>query len=156
MTETEIEFLRESNAIEGVFDDDSLQQAKYAWEYLLEQKEINTGVVLKLHKILMLHQKLQPDQKGYFRRVQVWVGGREGLDWHFLHENMDVWCLDASIWPNNWKVHHVRYEFIHPFVDGNGRTGRMLMNWERLKARLPIKVIKAKNRQTYYKWFKSI
>lgn len=52
------------------------------------------------------------------------------------------------------KNHHVEYEIIHPFVDGNGRTGRMFMNWERLKGGLPILVIhEGEEQQEYYKWF---
>ena len=51
------------------------------------------------------------------------------------------------------KASHIAYERIHPFIDGNGRTGRMFMNWQRLKAGLPILVIKEKEKQEYYKWF---
>lgn len=148
------EFLQQSNFIEGVYDEDSLQQALYAWEYLTTEKEMKIGVVLKAHKILMLHQHLQPNEKGYFRTCQVWVGGREGLNWKYLYEAMEVWCMNCWLYPKQWKKHHIRFEEIHPFVDGNGRIGRMLMNWERQKAGLPIKVIKESERQKYYNWFR--
>ena len=42
---------------------------------------------------------------------------------------------------------------VHPFIDGNGRTGRIFMNWWRVKNGLPILVIKETARQEYYKWF---
>ena len=48
---------------------------------------------------------------------------------------------------------HVKFESIHPFVDGNGRTGRLLMNWIRIKIGLPILVIKESEKFEYYKWF---
>ena len=150
----EIAFLRESNAIEAVYDDDSLDQAIYAWEYLKSQKELSIGVVLKTHKILMLHQPLRPNEKGYFRTVPVWIANREGLDHRYIRERMEVWTLNAWLHSKNWKRHHIEFEKIHPFVDGNGRTGRMLMNWERRKAGLQILVIKESQRWQYYEWFR--
>lgn len=146
-------FLRESNAIEGVYDEDSFQQAMYAWDFLSKEKEMTIGVVLKTHKILMLHQKIQPDERGYFRKCEVQIGNRYGLNWVMVPEAMHVWCQNAWLYPKNWKEHHVRFEEIHPFVDGNGRLGRMLMNWERLKAGFGIMVIKELKKYEYYQWF---
>ena len=55
------EFLSESNAIEAVFDEDSLQQALYAWEYLCKQKKITSAVICETHKNLMKKQTLKED-----------------------------------------------------------------------------------------------
>jgi Fic family protein len=154
------EFLRESNAIEGVYDEDSFKQAKLAWKFLAKQKVLTLGVILKTHKILMLNQNLLPDEKGYFRRVPVWVGGKEGIRWEKIELALEEWLNDVqvSLTVPNKETHiqqdHVNYEHIHPFIDGNGRTGRMFMNWERLQAGLPILVVKASERWEYYKWFK--
>jgi len=148
-----LRFLKESNAIEGVYDAESLGQAVFAWEFLESQKEMSIGVVLKTHKVLMLHQELRPDEKGYFRKIQVEVGGREGIKWTFIPEAMQVWCMNAQLYPKQWKEHHIRFEQIHPFVDGNGRVGRMLMNWERLKDGKEIIVIKELRKYEYYQWF---
>ncbi len=166
MTNEEIEFLKESNAIEGVTDDDSLLQAGYAWEWLKEQKKLTLTTLLKTHKILMLHQPLYPNEKGYFREVPVWVGGREGTNWIKIRVELKQWLLNVDDLIKNagkepdifkermCKQHHVVYEKIHPFVDGNGRTGRMFMNWERLKLGLPILVIHTgKEQRDYYDWF---
>lgn len=154
LTSREMEFLKESNAIEGVYDYNSLVQAIEAWKYLKTQKEMNPGVVLKTHKILMLHQPLMPDERGYFRKVPVWIGANYGIDWKIIPERIDIWCKNAWLWPQRWKEHHIQYEKIHGFVDGNGRTGRMFMNWQRLKAKLPIYIVHAGEEQMeYYKWF---
>lgn len=154
------EFLKESNAIEKVYDNDSFLQAKYAWEYLMTQDQMNPQVVKKTHKILMLNQKLQPDEKGYYRHVGIMIGGRKGLDWKEVPEAMRDWCKDMNANIENSREHvpkimHVVYEKIHPFVDGNGRTGRMFMNWQRLKKlNLPLLIIHTGIEQkNYYEWF---
>ncbi len=152
------EFLKESNAIEGVYDDDSLQQALYAWEYLVAQDVLTPGVILKTHKILMLHQNhLQPDERGYFRTCEVRIGNRYGLNHSLVPSHILMqFCFETmrKSPPPDWKSLHVVYEKIHPFVDGNGRTGRMFMNWTRIKrCGLPLLIIKADERWEYYKWF---
>lgn len=156
------EFLRESNAIEGVYDYKSLDQAQFAWEYLMTEKEINPHVVLKTHKILMLHQPLQPDEKGYFRRCPVYIGGREAMRWEKVRLAIEYWCEDMNMgFLENTDMEqfskdlHIKYEKIHPFVDGNGRTGRMFMNYWRLKNGLPLLIIhEGKEQMEYYKWFR--
>ena len=162
----EIEFLMESNAIEGEYDADSLFQASVAWGYIKEEKEISTGMILKSHKILMLHQKLMPNEKGYFRDVMVYIGGGPALVPEKIREVLDQLILNMNDLVINGqyenkiflermvKQHHVQYEAIHPFVDGNGRTGRMFMNWQRLQLGLPIHIIhEGKEQMEYYKWF---
>ena len=47
------------------------------------------------------------------------------------------------------------FVFIHPFEDGNGRVGRILMNLQMLKLKLPIMVIhEGREQQSYYRWFR--
>lgn len=149
-----IEFLHQSNLIEGVDDADSLMQAIYAWEYLMDQDEMNTSVILKTHKILMLHQPfLRPDEKGYFRTVDIHVG-ETCISHELLREKLENWCFDTMNSQSTTKKLHVIYEKIHPFVDGNGRTGRMFMNWTRIKRGQSIIIIHFGEEQNeYYKWF---
>jgi hypothetical protein len=53
------------------------------------------------------------------------------------------------------KQWHINFEGIHPFEDGNGRIGRILMNLQRLSVGLPILIIHEGEEQfEYYKWFK--
>lgn len=159
-TGIEVEFLTESNAIERVYDGVSLQQAIYAWEYLKEQDTMSIGVVLKTHKILMLHQPLLPNEKGYLRDCDVYIGGRKGFPPYLLRSALDGWVEKMNMVAETkdgvelfYKDLHVEYETIHPFIDGNGRTGRMFMNWQRLKVGLEVEVIKEEDKYDYYAWF---
>lgn len=163
LTSEELEFLKESNAIEGVYDASSLEQAIIAWQYLKDEDKITPAVILKTHKLLMLHQPLLPNEIGYFRKVPVWVGGRQGLYYANIAPAIHEWCKDVATSitvpgkdGENIKFDHIQYERIHPFVDGNGRTGRMFLNWERIQANLPVLVIHTGQEQKkYYQWFKA-
>jgi len=156
-------FLVESNAIEGVFDGDSLKQAYFAWKYLISQKELSLNTILITHQILMAHQDLNPELKGNWRNCPVWVGGREGSDFRKIPSLIQSWLdqIEVSNDPELTSEEqdvilqdlHVQYERIHPFADGNGRTGRMFWNFLRLKRGLPLKIIYESERLEYYRLF---
>lgn len=161
-----IEFLRESNAIEGVYDKDSFEQARKAWDYLIPKRKLTRDVILKTHKLLMVHSELHKDNKGFFRCQPVWIGGHEAVDYREIPRRIDSWLLDVETSikvpgenGEHIKLDHITYEGIHPFVDGNGRTGRMFMNYQRIKAGLPILIIHADypnpdgEQNEYYSWF---
>jgi Fic family protein len=154
-----VEFLRQSNNIEGVWDQDSLNQAIKAWTYIVKEDRLSIETVLQTHKILMLG-KLRPQDLGAFRKHSVRISGREGQPWYVLPELMENWVgsvneiANKSVHDENIiKIQHVDFEVIHPFADGNGRTGRILMNWTRIKAGLPILIIREREKQQYYRWF---
>lgn len=167
------EFLRHSNAIEQVYDDAAFNQAMEAWDYLYNQAKVTPSVILKTHKVLMLHQPLYPHEKGYFRNVPVYVGQTMMLNHVLIDEYVENWCQSMNTPPRPRIKHsrtedkavqnleelsrslHVEYERIHPFVDGNGRTGRMFMNWWRITNGLPLLIIHEGDEQMeYYKWFR--
>lgn len=158
--DADIEFLRESNNIENEWDDDSLIQAIYAWDFIVNQDILTINNILDTHKILMKNYNILETEKGFFRKRDVWIGGHKAKAPLQIDALIRVWVESAN---HTLKMtrgieeqiikDHIAYEAIHPFIDGNGRTGRIFLNWQRVRAKLPILVIKEKEKYEYYKWF---
>lgn len=151
------EFLRESNAIEGVYDTQSAIDAHEAWDYIMTQDVLTLKVVRETHALLMKNQPLDEKDKGAFRTSAVFIGGKPCIDHSFVSGLMQQWCFETmrAEPPVHPVALHVQYEKIHPFVDGNGRTGRIFLNWTRLKrTKEPLIIIKAAKSEEYYKLFR--
>lgn len=143
----------QSNLIEGYDSKEADECLKVAWEYLLKQEKLSKTVICKTQKIATLHQKdLRPDWRGYYRKIPVYIGGREALDPSDIDVQMNLWMASfaKSLSP---KDAHVQFEMIHPFVDGNGRTGRLLMWWMEVREGVDPTLIEFDKRQDYYAWF---
>jgi fido (protein-threonine AMPylation protein) len=165
--EEEDEFLQESNAIEDEHSVEAFRDAKQAWTMacVCFKDGLIIDYICGIHRRLM--KRLNPQIAGKLRKCRVWVGYREGLEWTEIPKELAILCKD---WEDNKsilkdysdldkekyiKAWHVTFEKIHPFVDGNGRTGRILMNVQRLALGLPLLIIHTgKEQQTYYGWFK--
>lgn len=158
------EFLLESNRIENVRDERSLIQAELAFDYLMEQDVLDVPIILETHRILMKNQRIAARYKGAFRDVPVYIGGREGTKPELLEHCITQWLVFTNEAAHDSRFGmddalsrklHIEYERIHPFIDGNGRTGRMFMNWTRLrKLHLPLLIIhEGEEQMDYYRWF---
>ena len=150
------EFLEESNAIEGEYSDEALEEAMEAWQFLIGRDSITIPGILQMHKILMKTRDLKEKYKGVLRDCPVYIGGREAMDHREIRAALKDWCRQTNADNPDWEALHISYERIHPFVDGNGRTGRHLMNWTRLKkCDLPLWIIhEGLEQMEYYKMFR--
>jgi Fic family protein len=151
-----LNWIRESNLIEGVDDAKEDERSKRAWEWFLTQ-DLNETSVLRLHDKIM-QKKLPHRDRGVWRNCDVMIGIRTCPAWRAVPNLMLSWFVTAHV-PHfdmtevDIQILHIEFERIHPFVDGNGRTGRMVMNYQRVKLGLEPLLIKANERQAYYKWF---
>lgn len=155
------EFLRQSNAIENEHSETAFLDAWKAWGYLEVQAQKETDnpltIILKAHQFLS--KRIMPGIAGKFRDCAVYIGGKEAPPFYAIPVLLEEWV--KKHWKaksvNSIKAAHVAFEHIHPFVDGNGRTGRLVMNFQRLKAGLPLLIIHTgKEQYDYYGWFERL
>lgn len=154
----EIDFLQHSNWIENERSDEALEDAIDAWVWARDEMDSINGLsILVIHQRLM--RRLNPRIAGRFRNVRVTVGGRATPSPDEAYQKLLMWEEDNQILPimpdteDFIKQSHIDFEHIHPFEDGNGRVGRIIMNWQRVKQGLPIHVILEEKKHEYYKWF---
>jgi Fic family protein len=143
------EWIIHSNLIEGVYDAREDEKCQRAWEWF-KDRPLSLDTIQRCHGMIM-KGLLPASEAGRWRKCFVTVGGR------LCPAPIEVGSLMLG-WFHGWKdkdpiQNHVQFERIHPFVDGNGRIGRMILNWMRADAGLEPLLIMYQNRLTYYKWF---
>lgn len=145
-------FLQQSNFIENERSYAALQEAKQAWQFINYFSYLDADILKMMHFILM--QKRWREIAGKYRDVPVFVGGRMGAPVGEIEDRMNRLLEHVPHDEETIKQWHIDYEHIHPFRDGNGRSGRIIMNWQRKLFGLPILVIREGWEQyQYYGWF---
>ena len=131
-------------------------------ESLLEKNKtiLNTKLILSMHKILLTD--IDDNIAGRFRVGKEWVrvGNHLGANPQFvptlMQELVDNYNQNKISYFLDAVAHfHAEFETIHPFVDGNGRMGRVLINLQLMNLGFPPIIIQNKNKHTeYYPLFK--
>lgn len=135
---------------------------KKAFDLILNWKgDISKAFILKLHGDVV-KDTLKPelnDQVGIYRTLQVYIRGVDWLPPKPEEVQKEMSSLLSWYTKNKGNVHplvlvayfHSAFETIHPFVDGNGRVGRLLMNFTLHKKGFPMINIPNKKKHIYYK-----
>lgn len=128
--------------------------SKVFLEMLKNNENITKELFLKEHKNIFNDTK--SDIAGKFRDYLVRVGPHIAPDWQdvealmkdffkFIQENKKMNTVELSA-----RIHY-KFEKIHPFGDGNGRIGRLLMNHILWRNGYPMLIIEYQKRKSYYK-----
>jgi Fic family protein len=106
----------------------------------LEKLPLSSRLFRKTHAVLLDGVRGKHKMPGEYRRSQNWIGGSSLRDAVFIpppHELVDELMGDLENFVNNEEIHvphlirialaHYQFETIHPFLDGNGRLGRLMI-----------------------------
>lgn len=176
-----VEFTYNSNAIEGntltlretdmvlrglTIDQKSFKEHmevighKEAFDYVRqlvsENDPISEKIIKDIHYFVLADKK---DDRGVYRRVPVRIMGaaHEPVQPYLIipkmEELLERYKSSEEDIVTKMARFHIEFEGIHPFIDGNGRTGRLLVNLELMKAGFPPIDIKFTDRLKYYQAF---
>ncbi|XP_041467228.1 protein adenylyltransferase FICD-like [Lytechinus variegatus] len=121
--------------------------------------KITVDDILQIHKRVLGH--VDPLGAGSLRTTQVFVGGYippPSVEINDLMDDFVEWMNSEealSLHPVEFAaLAHYKFVYIHPFMDGNGRTSRLLMNLILLRTGYPPVIVKLSQRQQYYETIK--
>lgn len=162
LTLSETDMVLRGLTIDGKSMNDQLEAIghKEAFDLVLElaknQAPMSEKIIKQIHHLILADKK---DDRGVYRRTQVYITGAAHVPAppELIQPKMEKLIADFL----GSKEHiitklarfHIDFETIHPFRDGNGRTGRLLVNLELIKAGYPPICVACDDRWRYYSAF---
>jgi Fic family protein len=128
----------------------------YVEDIVHKEEVLSEWQIKNLHRLVL--KGIDDEYAGVYRNQQVFISGAQHTppEPYKIQEQME----SLMNWYNGeaQNLHtvvrgamlHAIFVGIHPFIDGNGRTSRLLLNLELMKAGYPPIIIRVENRLTYY------
>jgi Fic family protein len=128
----------------------------FLYDFVKKRKMLDENTILQIHQIIL--KNIDDAEAGHYRKSNVMILGAahippssvkipklmdEFFQWYYQNEKK-MSITELAIWAHYKLVH------IHPFIDGNGRTARLLMNMILLQHAYPPSVILKVDRKKYY------
>jgi len=130
----------------------------YVEDIATKQIPINETVIKHIHSLVLVDR---PEDKGVYRRIPVTIMGAytEPVQPYLVEPKMTELISENE--KHKKTMHpieriarfHLNFEGIHPFIDGNGRTGRLVMNLDLIRNGYPAIDVKFTDRKKYYDAF---
>ena len=144
------DIIPKNRTLREVYD---LTNTKKAWDFLVQgMPKLDLGTIQAVHDMLLENI----DKRKGYRMHDIRIYGQPFkpsparyvipdikllLEWYNSNKKMHPFMLAAFF--------HHKFERVHPFSDGNGRTGRMLMNYILFQSKYPPLVVSRKFREDY-------
>lgn len=131
---------------------------QYVEELAKQDKDLSEFDIKSIHNLVLADR---PEDRGTFRRVNVRIAGAltNPVQPYMIEPKIEELLNNYKVWSKTMHIvervanFHLQFESIHPFIDGNGRTGRLIMNLQLIKEGLPAINIKFADRRKYYDAF---
>ena len=130
----------------------------YVQDVAKQELPLSETVIKNIHALVLMNR---PDDKGVYRRIPVRIMGAytEPVQPYMIEPKMTE-LLSANEERKNTMtdieriaLFHLEFEGIHPFIDGNGRTGRLILNLDLIRNGYPPINVKFTDRKRYYDAF---
>lgn len=153
----EMEVSRNVNVRE-VYEAKNLARVMAFVRAMTSDPELTKEFICKLHGMLMVG--IADDIAGRFRKSNEYVrigtfiaSAPEHIDLK-MDQLIEEYTSDIAVYPLDAMArYHLEFETVHPFNDGNGRMGRVIMNLQLKKIGFPNIIIRDKEKQEYYRGF---
>lgn len=125
-----------------------------------EKTKLTESIIKQIHSLVLMDR---PEDRGVYRRIPVTIMGavHEPVQPYLIAPKMEELICKYSMNKKNMHIiervsrFHLEFEGIHPFIDGNGRTGRLLLNLELMQNGYPPIDVKFADRRKYYDAFEN-
>ncbi len=130
----------------------------YVQEIAKNEVELSEYVIKNIHALVLMNR---PEDKGQYRRIPVRIMGAytEPVQPYLIEPKMSQLLATneerklGMTTVERIARFHLEFEGIHPFIDGNGRTGRLILNLELIRNGFPPINVKFTDRKRYYDAF---
>lgn len=130
----------------------------YVQDIASKDIQLSENVIKNIHALVLINR---PDDKGTYRRIPVRIMGAytEPLQPYMVQPAMEGLLIENKKRAETMNIieriarFHLEFEGIHPFIDGNGRTGRLILNLDLIRNGYPPINVKFTDRKRYYEAF---
>ena len=130
----------------------------YVQDIATKDMPISESVIKNIHSLVLINR---PEDKGTYRRIPVRIMGAytEPLQPYMVQPAMEGLLIENNKRAETMNIieriarFHLEFEGIHPFIDGNGRTGRLVLNLDLIRNGYPPINVKFIDRKRYYDAF---
>ena len=132
----------------------------YVQDIATKEIDLTESVIKNIHSLVLMNR---PEDKGVYRRIPVRIMGAytEPVQPYMIEPKMIELLKNNKDREKRMSIierialFHLEFEGIHPFIDGNGRTGRLILNLDLIRNGYPPINVKFTDRKRYYDAFDS-